>query len=178
MGGLAGVLARVGRAGTPNADRNGPAKQNVSLVLGDRAQRDVLRGRVEPGDANAQPATGDRPAVQDRNISPKPPPCGDRPFDIYAGRQTPAAIIRNRADLMTVLELNSRGSISTWIDVFDRVLGKGIVIDAWALDVPPGGPIDLVATKSRIAILSIDTYWRLAHSYPYYPPRSPKRDRH
>lgn len=42
------------------------------------------------------------------------------------------------------------------IDVLDRVLDKGIVIDAWAR-VSPGG-IDLLAGEKRVVVASIDTH--------------------
>jgi gas vesicle structural protein len=45
---------------------------------------------------------------------------------------------------------------SSLIDVLDRVLDKGIVIDAWVL-VYVGG-IDLITVDSRIVVTSIDTY--------------------
>ena len=46
------------------------------------------------------------------------------------------------------------------IDVLDRVLDKGIVIDAW-LRVPLVG-IDLITVEARVVVASIDTYLRYA----------------
>lgn len=48
------------------------------------------------------------------------------------------------------------------IDVLDRVLDKGIVIDAW-LRVSLVG-IDLVTVEARVVVASIDTYLRYAEA--------------
>jgi gas vesicle structural protein len=45
---------------------------------------------------------------------------------------------------------------SSLIDVLDRVLDKGIVIDA-AVVVSPAG-IDLASVKARIIVASVETY--------------------
>ena len=42
------------------------------------------------------------------------------------------------------------------IDVLDRVLDKGIVIDAWMRVMLLG--VDLVTVEARVVIASIDTY--------------------
>jgi Gas vesicle protein len=47
------------------------------------------------------------------------------------------------------------------IDVLDRVLDKGIVIDAW-VRVSIGG-IDLITVEARIVVASFDTYLRYAN---------------
>jgi hypothetical protein len=44
------------------------------------------------------------------------------------------------------------------IDVLDRVLDKGIVIDAWARVSLVG--IDLITLEARVVVASIDTYLR------------------
>lgn len=44
----------------------------------------------------------------------------------------------------------------TLIDVLDRVLDKGIVIDAWARLSVVG--IDLVSVEMKVVVASIDTY--------------------
>ena len=71
--------------------------------------------------------------------------------------------------VFVVLEQNSRGSATTWLDVFDRVLDKGIVVEAWSLGVPLGEPIDMRAGHTRVIVVSIDTYWRLAYGHPSPP---------
>jgi Gas vesicle protein len=54
-----------------------------------------------------------------------------------------------------------RGTASTnVIDVLDRVLDKGIVIDAW-LRVSVIG-IDLVTVEARVVVASLETYLRYA----------------
>jgi hypothetical protein len=52
----------------------------------------------------------------------------------------------------------STGATSTWTDVFDCVLDKGIVIDAWQRVALSLGAIDLVTVKARIVVVSIETY--------------------
>ena len=51
---------------------------------------------------------------------------------------------------------------SSLIDVLDRVLDKGIVIDAWVRVSLVG--IDLIAVEARIVVASIDTYLRYAEA--------------
>jgi hypothetical protein len=46
------------------------------------------------------------------------------------------------------------------IDVLDRVLDKGIVIDAWVRVSLVG--IDLITVEARVVVASIDTYLRYA----------------
>jgi hypothetical protein len=46
------------------------------------------------------------------------------------------------------------------VDVFDRVLDKGIVIDAWVIVSLVG--LDLVTVQARVVVASIDTYLRHA----------------
>ncbi len=48
------------------------------------------------------------------------------------------------------------------IDVLDRVLDKGIIIDAW-LRVSLVG-IDLITVEARVVVASIDTYLRYAEA--------------
>jgi hypothetical protein len=48
------------------------------------------------------------------------------------------------------------------IDVLDRVLDKGIVIDAWVRISLVG--IDLITVEARVVVASIDTYLRYAEA--------------
>lgn len=48
------------------------------------------------------------------------------------------------------------------IDVLDRVLDKGIIIDAWVRVSLVG--IDLITVEARIVVASIDTYLRYAEA--------------
>ena len=48
----------------------------------------------------------------------------------------------------------------TLIDVLDRVLDKGIVIDAWARMSVVG--IDLMTVEMKVVVASIDTYLQYA----------------
>jgi hypothetical protein len=64
-----------------------------------------------------------------------------------------------------------------YLDILDRVLDKGIVIDAW-MRVALGG-IDLVEVEARVVVASIETH--LTHAEPLAgvrlvsPPRSAKK---
>ncbi len=49
---------------------------------------------------------------------------------------------------------------SSLIDVLDRILDKGIVVDAWVRISLVG--IDLITVEARIVIASIDTYLKYA----------------
>jgi gas vesicle structural protein len=51
---------------------------------------------------------------------------------------------------------------SSLIDVLDRVLDKGIVIDAWVRISLVG--IDLISEQSRVVVASSETYLRYADS--------------
>ncbi len=54
--------------------------------------------------------------------------------------------------------LRAPGDGGTLIDVLDRVLDKGIVIDGWARLSVAG--IDLVGLEVKIVVASIETYLR------------------
>ena len=60
---------------------------------------------------------------------------------------------------MAVERANSGSSL---IDVLDRVLDKGIVIDAWVRVSLVG--IDLLSVEARIVVASIDTYLKYAEA--------------
>lgn len=49
---------------------------------------------------------------------------------------------------------------SSLIDVLDRILDKGIVIDAWVRVSLVG--IDLITVEARVVVASIDTYLKYA----------------
>ncbi|OLC52371.1 MAG: gas vesicle synthesis protein GvpA [Chloroflexi bacterium 13_1_40CM_4_68_4] len=53
------------------------------------------------------------------------------------------------------------------IDVLDRVLDKGIVIDAWVRISLVG--IDLITVEARVVVASIDTYLRFAEQVGTLP---------
>ena len=56
------------------------------------------------------------------------------------------------------------------IDVLDRILDKGIVIDAWVRISLVG--IDLITVEARIVVASIDTYLRYAEAVGITAPAS------
>jgi hypothetical protein len=56
------------------------------------------------------------------------------------------------------------------IDVLDRVLDKGIVIDAWVRVSLVG--IDLITVEARIVVASIDTYLKYSEQVAQMAPAS------
>jgi len=56
------------------------------------------------------------------------------------------------------------------IDVLDRVLDKGIVIDAWVRISLVG--IDLITVEARVVVASIDTYIKYSESIGNVAPAS------
>ena len=72
---------------------------------------------------------------------------------------------------MAVERTPSGGSL---IDVLDRVLDKGIVIDAWVRVSLVG--IDLVTVEARIVVASIDTYLKYSEAVGITGPVSRPRE--
>jgi len=66
---------------------------------------------------------------------------------------------------MAVVERTAGGS--SLIDVLDRVLDKGIVIDAWVRVSLVG--IDLITVEARVVVASIETYLRYADALGLAP---------
>jgi gas vesicle structural protein len=56
---------------------------------------------------------------------------------------------------------------SSLIDVLDRILDKGIIIDAWVRISLVG--IDLVTVEARVVVASIETYLRYADALGLMP---------
>ena len=70
----------------------------------------------------------------------------------------------------SVTLLTRPGDDGTLIDVLDRVLDKGIVMDAWGrLSV---GGIDLVGLQMHVVVASIETYLRYADQLGLGAPRT------
>ena len=59
---------------------------------------------------------------------------------------------------------------SSLIDVLDRVLDKGIVIDAWVRVSLVG--IDLITVEARVVVASIDTYLKYSEAVGQVTPAS------
>jgi hypothetical protein len=59
---------------------------------------------------------------------------------------------------------------SSLIDVLDRVLDKGIVIDAWVRVSLVG--IDLITVEARVVVASIDTYLKYSEAVGQVQPAS------
>jgi hypothetical protein len=66
------------------------------------------------------------------------------------------------------MAIERRSGGSSLIDVLDRVLDKGIVIDAWVRISLVG--IDLITVEARIVVASIDTYLKYAEAIGITPP--------
>ena len=60
------------------------------------------------------------------------------------------------------------------IDVLDRVLDKGIVIDAWVRVSLVG--IDLITVEARVVVASIDTYLKYSEAVGITAPVSRPRE--
>jgi len=58
------------------------------------------------------------------------------------------------------MSLERRATGTSTIDVFERVLDKGIVIDAWVLVSVAG--IDLIGIQARVTVASFETYLKYA----------------
>ncbi|MHC1760082.1 MAG: gas vesicle structural protein GvpA [Negativicutes bacterium] len=60
---------------------------------------------------------------------------------------------------MSVQKINSSSSL---VEVIDRILDKGIVIDAWARVSLVG--IELLAVEARVVVASVETYLKYAEA--------------
>lgn len=69
------------------------------------------------------------------------------------------------------MSIERAGAGSSLVDVLDRVLDKGIVVDAWVRLSIVG--IDLVTVEARVIISSIDTYIRYAGAVGALPTAAP-----
>jgi hypothetical protein len=67
--------------------------------------------------------------------------------------------MRKRYKTMAVEKTNSSSSLA---EVIDRILDKGIVIDAWARVSLVG--IELLAIEARVVIASVETYLKYAEA--------------
>ena len=69
---------------------------------------------------------------------------------------------------------------SSLIDVLDRVLDKGIVIDAWVrvslVGIDLVTDLEIVAVDGRIVVASIDTYLRFSEAVGITAPASRPRE--
>lgn len=72
------------------------------------------------------------------------------------------------------MALERTPSGTSLIDVLDRVLDKGIVIDAWVRVSLVG--IDLVTVEARIVVASIDTYLKYSEAVGITAPGSRPRE--
>ncbi|HWE25021.1 MAG TPA: gas vesicle protein GvpJ [Myxococcales bacterium] len=54
-------------------------------------------------------------------------------------------------------------STSSYLDMIDRVLDKGIVIDAWVRVSFVG--IDLITVDARVVVASLETYFKYADTF-------------
>lgn len=69
---------------------------------------------------------------------------------------------------MPVERLEGTAGGTSLIDVLDRVLDKGIVIDAWVRVSLVG--IDLITVEARVVVAGIDTYLKYSEAVSVLPP--------
>jgi hypothetical protein len=60
------------------------------------------------------------------------------------------------------MALERRSGSPQFVDLLDRVLDKGIVIDAWVMVSVAG--IELVTLNSRVVVASIETYLKYSNA--------------
>src|SRR3954462_14632168 len=72
------------------------------------------------------------------------------------------------------MTLDRSDTATSLIDVLDRVLDKGIVIDAWVRVSVVG--IDLVTVEARVVVASIDTYLKYSEAVGITAPVSRPRE--
>lgn len=69
-------------------------------------------------------------------------------------------LVMNKGDnIMAVNKMNSSSSLA---EVVDRILDKGVVIDAWVRVSLVG--IELLAVEARVVIAGVDTYLKYAEA--------------
>jgi hypothetical protein len=73
------------------------------------------------------------------------------------------------------MALDRPATSTSVVDVLDRVLDKGIVIDAWVRLSVVG--IDLLTIEARVVVASIETYLNFAGSLSELPAVSPLQPR-
>jgi hypothetical protein len=82
------------------------------------------------------------------------------PFESpWAGTSAEVSSVARVHDATAIMGIERAYTHSSYIDILDRVLDKGIVIDSW-MRVSVGG-IDLITIEAHLIVASIDTY--LAH---------------
>jgi len=69
-------------------------------------------------------------------------------------------LVLNNGD--TTMAVNKMNSSSSLAEVVDRILDKGVVIDAWVRVSLVG--IELIAVEARVVISGVDTYLKYAEA--------------
>jgi len=69
-------------------------------------------------------------------------------------------LVLNNGD--TTMAVNKMNSSSSLAEVVDRILDKGVVIDAWVRVSLVG--IELIAVEARVVIAGVDTYLKYAEA--------------
>ena len=70
---------------------------------------------------------------------------------------------RGHAKIAAIVAIERASIGSSLIDVLDRVLDKGIVIDAWVRVSLVG--IDLITVEARVVVASLETYFKYADAF-------------
>jgi hypothetical protein len=76
----------------------------------------------------------------------------------------------NAASVPFMADVQRASTRTSLIDILDRVLDKGIVVDAWVRVSVVG--VDLITMEARIVVASIDTYVNRADPIALLPPLS------
>jgi hypothetical protein len=71
-------------------------------------------------------------------------------------------LYENNTKALTIMAVEKTNSSSSLAEVIDRILDKGIVIDAWVRVSLVG--IELLAIEARVVIASVETYLKYAEA--------------
>jgi hypothetical protein len=91
---------------------------------------------------------------------------------IAANRTNSSSNVKSPSGKAEAMTVQREGGATSLIDVLDRVLDKGIVIDAYVRVAVAG--IDLVTVHARVVVASIETYLKHADALflsagPHHP---------
>ena len=115
-----------------------------------------------------------RGSTASSNSCPRSPADRDKPAKRAKPTSTAPLLHHSLLTLNQSMAVERTPSGSSLIDVLDRVLDKGIVIDAWVRVSLVG--IDLVTVEARIVVASIDTYLKYSEAVGITAPMSRPRE--
>lgn len=80
-------------------------------------------------------------------------------LQLHARDETVSSECKERETAVAIEKMNASSSLA---EVIDRILDKGIVIDAWARVSLVG--IELLAIEARVVVAGVDTYLKYAEA--------------